>query len=192
MNKQLGFYLDARRCIQCHACQVACKSANGIEPGVQWRRVFNRWSGSFPRVSNVNLTLSCLHCAQPACRDVCPSGAILKREHDGIVVVDPELCAGCRECANACPWGAPQFGADGIMQICNLCLDRLQQGDEPACVATCPADALFFGDMETLAQIAVARSGERLADPAGPSFFITPADASSDPRAYVAEFISSK
>ena len=188
MNKQLGFYIDTRRCVQCHACEVACKTANGVEPGVSWRRVMNYWRGQFPDVTNRSISLSCLHCAQPACRDVCFKGAIKKRAEDGIVVVDAEVCNGCGKCADACPYGVPQFGRDGKLQLCNLCLDGLQEGKQPACVATCPGEALAFGDMETLAKLAAANGGERLSGATEPSLFLTSADADLSPQVYVAEF----
>ena len=193
MDKQLGFYFDARRCIQCHACEIACKAAHEAELGVKWRRVLNYWQGEYPRVVNRNFSLSCMHCALPACRDACPTGAITKRAEDGIVVVDAEACNGCRLCADACPYGAPQFGQDGTMQKCDLCLgsisDLRQRGGEPACVATCPGEALVFGDMETLARLAAANSGEKLSGATQPSFFLTSADASLQSETYVKKFI---
>ena len=188
MAKQLGFIIDTRRCVQCHACEVACKTTNGVEPGVSWRKVLNVWQGQFPNVTNRSISLSCLHCAYPACRDVCFKGAIKKRAEDGIVVVDAEVCNGCGKCADACPYGVPRFGRDGKLQLCNLCLDSLQEGKEPACVATCPGEALAFGDMEALAKLAAAKGGERLPGATGPSLFVTSADESLSPEAYVAEF----
>ncbi len=193
MNKQLGFYLDARRCVQCHACEIACKSAHEAELGVKRRRVLNYWQGEFPGAVNRNLAVSCMHCAQPACLDACSTGAITKRAEDGIVVVDADACTGCRQCEDACPYGAPQFGQDGTMQKCDLCLGSIsglrQEGGEPACVATCPAEALAFGEMETLAKLAEENSGEKLSGTTQPSFFITSADRGLPSEAYVQKFL---
>lgn len=188
MNKQLGFYFNAGRCVQCFACEVACKLANDVELGPRWRRVLNRWGDQLPRVANWNLAVSCMHCAKPACVDACAVGAITKRDVDGIVVVNLDDCIGCGECAVACPYGAPQFGQDGKMQKCNLCLDRLEQGKEPACVATCPGEALGFGTMEELAKMADADSGAQLLGPAQPSFFATSADPGQSTQIYVEQF----
>lgn len=171
MGKQLGFYIRAGRCVQCHACEVACKVANQVELGPRWRRVPTCWSGQFPEVTCHSISISCMHCAAPACMAACPTGAIAKRAEDGIVVVDPSLCNGCRECARACPYGAPQFGADGKMQKCNLCLDRLLAGKEPACVATCPAEALGYGSLDDLLQ-----AGQRLSGETQPSLAIGSSD----------------
>jgi anaerobic dimethyl sulfoxide reductase subunit B (iron-sulfur subunit) len=169
MTEQYGFYFDADRCIQCHACELACKSVNGIEPGVRWRKVVEIWTGEFPDVSRTFISLSCLHCAEPACEKACPTGAIYKRAEDGIVVVERDKCNGCGDCFTACPYGVPQFGADGIMQKCDFCLGR---GKEPACTEPCPANALFYGKMEELERLAAEKAAEKLAGDTVPSLFI--------------------
>ena len=163
MQKQYGIYFEAQRCVQCHACEVACKSLNGVEPGVRWRRVFDVWKGQFPQVMNRSISHACLHCAIPACEMACPTGAIHKRSADGIVVVDQNKCIGCHSCQLACPFGIPQFGHDGRMQKCHLCVDRVEKGKEPACVATCPAEALHFGTIEALNERAAKKAALKLA-----------------------------
>ncbi|MFH1491469.1 MAG: 4Fe-4S dicluster domain-containing protein [Pseudomonadota bacterium] len=158
--RQIGFDFEVDRCVQCHACEVACRSLHAAEPGIKWRRVTNLWGGSYPDLVSKTLSLSCLHCGEPACEAACPTNAIRKRAEDGIVVVDQSRCIGCRTCFLACPFGVPQFGADGKMQKCDLCVDRLAQGKEPACVATCPADAIHYGPMDEL----VRRKSERVSN----------------------------
>lgn len=162
MSKQYGFDFNVERCVQCHACEVACKSFHNIEPGVKRRRIASAWEGQYPDIRNMTISLACLHCGEPACESVCPTGAIYKRIEDGIVVVDQTRCIGCHCCFLACPFGVPQFGSDGKMQKCDLCADRLNQGEEPPCVATCPAEALHFGTMEALAEKATGRLARRL------------------------------
>ena len=163
MIKQYGFGFDAERCVQCHACEVACKSLHGIEPGIRWRRVVDIWDGQYPNVMNRTISFACLHCGDPACETVCPTGAIKKRTQDGIVVVNRDRCIGCHICLMACPFGVPQYGNDGKMQKCDLCVDLLAHGKEPACVATCPAEALHFGTMEELTEMAAEKSALKLA-----------------------------
>jgi anaerobic dimethyl sulfoxide reductase subunit B (iron-sulfur subunit) len=163
MLKQYGIYVDVGRCVQCHACETACKVQNDIEPGVKWRMVVDVWKGQYPAVRNRSMPYACHHCAEPACESACPTGAISKRASDGIVTVDKHRCIGCRSCQLACPFGIPQFGSDGRMQKCNLCMNRLALGREPACVATCPAEALFFGSMEELNRLSAEKSGRKLA-----------------------------
>jgi Fe-S-cluster-containing dehydrogenase component len=111
-----------------------------------------------------------MHCGKPNCVDACPTQAITKRAEDGIVLVDQDECIGCDACAEACPFGAPQFGHDGIVQKCDLCVDRLAEGKQPACVGTCPGEALHFGTLEALSRLA---SAQQLAGSTRPSMLVS-------------------
>jgi ferredoxin len=91
MAKQLGFLINAGRCVQCQACEVACKATNSIELGPKWRRVETHWEGRFPDVTNIAASKACMHCAKPSCIDACPVQAISKRAGDGIVVLRRNL-----------------------------------------------------------------------------------------------------
>jgi anaerobic dimethyl sulfoxide reductase subunit B (iron-sulfur subunit) len=170
---QFGFYIDTDRCVGCHACELACKSWNGLEPAVRWRKVLDAWDGSFPAIARRSFSISCMHCEKPACRDACPEKAISKRTEDGIVVVDQDKCSGCRTCSTACPFDVPQYGRTGIMQKCNLCLEKATTGGEPSCVATCPGEALKFGTMESLTAISMAKSGIRFPASTAPCQFVS-------------------
>jgi len=154
MTEQYGFYYDAERCIQCRTCELACKSTNDTEPGIRWRRVIEAWNGKYPDVKRIFFSLACMHCEEPACAAACTAGAITKRAKDGIVVVDKEKCNGCQDCFAACPFGVPQFGADGKMQKCDYCLSA---GRKPACVESCPADAIYAGTIKELMKIAAEK-----------------------------------
>ncbi len=170
---QKGFYLDLMRCTSCYACVVACKAHNTfLEERVYWRRVITLESGAYPVVRLANVSLSCLHCGAPACKVVCPTRAIHKRAEDGIVIINPNLCIGCKMCLTACPFGIPQFGKDGKMQKCDFCLDRLKKGFMPACMNVCPARALHAGSLNELALLASRKSAHRLIRSTDPSFFI--------------------
>jgi len=131
-------------CIQCHGCETACKMWRNLPCGIKYRRVLNLWDGTYPKIKSKSLSLSCLHCTDPACEKACPVGAISKRE-DGRVLVDTDLCIGCKTCAKACPFGVPQFakGKGHVMQKCDLCAGQPLENTDPPCVATCPGKALM-------------------------------------------------
>ena len=168
-GKALGLVIDLDTCVGCHACATACKEWNsgGImapltdeDPygpavdGVWFNRVHSYEAGSGKDGRTVHFPRSCLHCAEPACVTVCPTGASYKRAEDGIVLIDEDLCIGCKLCSWACPYGAREFDDDvGVMKKCTLCVDRiynenLEPRDRvPACVSVCPVGARHFGDL---------------------------------------------
>jgi anaerobic dimethyl sulfoxide reductase subunit B len=158
MKRQFGFYFDSDRCIKCRSCEVACKQWKGIKAGTfKLRRVEEITNGTFPDVTRRFYSVSCRHCAKAPCMDACPTKAITKRP-DGIVVVKQSDCIGCKACLEACPFGIPQFDGDGLMQKCDMCLDRLGNGQAPMCAASCPTRALRWGLLEELSEYAVMKS----------------------------------
>ena len=135
----------AENCIQCRACEVACKSWRDVEAGVSLRSIVNLYEGEYPVIKHRASSQACVHCEEPLCIETCPAEAIAKDGETGLVLVDRELCSGCQLCLESCPFNAPQFGADGKMQICDLCHDRLDlHTTAPPCVSTCPTGALVL------------------------------------------------
>ena len=146
------FTFDSSTCSGCKACQVACKDRNGLETGRLWRRVYEVGGGGWRQQGAAwvadtfayNLSVSCNHCQQPICAEVCPTQAITQRP-DGIVLLDEGRCIGCKYCSWACPYGAPQYDpARGCMSKCNFCVENLAQGLPPACVAACGLRSLEY------------------------------------------------
>ena len=159
--KKPAFYLDSQICTGCKTCIVACIDKNDLEPGVRWRRVVEYCGGEWiskpdgtwvQNIFSYYVSVSCNHCAEPICVEVCPTTA-MNQDENGIVAVDPLKCIGCRYCEWACPYSAPQYQKScGQMSKCNFCVDQIETGGQPACTAACPTRALSFGDYEELRQ----------------------------------------
>ena len=145
---RLGFVLDQRRCIGCHACTVACKAEHGVELGV-----FRTWvkyieTGEFPETRRHFSVLRCNQCTDAPCVEVCPVTALYKRE-DGIVDFDSERCIGCKACMNACPYDALYIDPESQTAAkCNFCAHKVDVGLKPACETVCPAEAIISGDLD--------------------------------------------
>ncbi len=162
------------RCIKCGGCEVACKQQNDVPVGIRRIRgiIINQGTPE-----EMNVPLSCMHCADPPCMAACPTGAISKRE-DGIVINDKDKCIGCGYCSWACLFGAPQFLAGlpfttrGKMDKCTLCVTPFEQKDEsgerierepnPKCSAFCSTKALLVGDADEISEIYRKRAAARL------------------------------
>ena len=178
MAEPMGFFTDTTVCIGCKACEVACKNWNqlpsreGGQPemsgqsydntlrlsGTTWRHVKfieqfdSPYDGRWLMMSDV-----CKHCVQAGCLEVCPTGAIIRTEFDS-VVIQSDVCNGCRACLGACPFGVIDINpVSGTAQKCTLCYDRMSVGLEPACSKACPTDSIQFGPIEELRQRAQGR-----------------------------------
>ena len=167
-QKRLGLVIDLDTCVGCHACVTACKSWNtsghpgplgdadpyGAAPEGAFLNRVHSFEADGGCGRTVHFPRSCLHCAEPACVTVCPTGASYKRPEDGIVLVAADLCIGCGLCAWACPYGARELDpVEHTMKKCTLCVDRIDNQNlsaserPPACVLACPTRARHFGDL---------------------------------------------
>lgn len=170
-----GMAIDLQRCFGCTECMVACKSNNNLPNGVWWSRVFTDGGehpdtpkGTYPNVTMTHYPVSCLHCAKPACVEVCPTGATYRDEATGIVMQDTDKCIGCQMCMSACPYDVRTFNEEepayyvdfplgdydapkhqvSTVEKCNFCYNRLQRGEVPACMEHCPGRARYWGDLD--------------------------------------------
>ena len=148
--KQHGFYFNADNCIACHACESACAEKNDTPAHLSFRSVGYLEGGAYPSFSRLNISMACNHCDDPVCLKGCPTLAYTKFAEYGAVLQDPDICFGCGYCTWVCPYNAPQLDpVEGHVSKCNMCVDRLEVGLKPACVAACLANALDFGVIET-------------------------------------------
>lgn len=187
---QHAFYFDGTRCTGCKTCEMACKDYKDLDVGIAFRKVYEVTLGETVADENGCFTTSCVsyalsmacnHCDEPACVEVCPTGAMHKDAEGGLVSVDDDKCIGCGYCHMACPYNAPKVDrAKGHSVKCDGCAERVAAGAKPVCVEACPARALDFGSADEM-----ARKGERgniapLPEPAytGPNLYVNPsADA---------------
>ena len=181
---QLALVIDLNVCVGCNACVTSCKEWNTPEGGVSmfdlnpygedptgifFNRVQTYEVGEFPSCETMHFPKSCLHCEEPPCVPVCPTGASYKREEDGIVLVDYDKCIGCKYCSWACPYGARELDQrQKVMKKCTLCVDRIydeslpEERRKPSCVLACPTSARLFGDVndpDSEVSIAIAELG---------------------------------
>ncbi len=179
--------IDVSRCIGCKGCEVACKEWNDLPA----ERTSNFGSyQSHPDLSPHTWTLirfheeeidgrlqwlmlkdGCMHCEQPGCLEACPAPGAIVQYANGIVDFNQDACIGCGYCITGCPFDIPRRSATtGKVYKCNLCVDRVSAGMEPACAKTCPTGAIQFGSREAMlarAQLSVARLKERGFERAG-------------------------
>ncbi len=147
-KKRWAMLIDLRRCIGCHTCSLACKAEFSVPLGCYRTWVKQIEKGRYPFVRRAFLPILCNQCERPICCTVCPVNATYKRPEDGVVMINPHRCIGCRYCMAACPYNVrfinPRFN---IVEKCDFCHKRLARGLRPACVEACPTNALIFGDL---------------------------------------------
>lgn len=146
--------IDIERCLACKSCEIACAIAHSkskvLEDAVTesprpQKRVTVEAAGEF------GVPMQCRHCEDAPCIIVCPTKAIHRQHAEGPVLIDKDLCIGCKFCLMVCPFGVIDLSSDGkVMVKCDLCFERAKQGQEPACVEACPTKALKFAEEREL------------------------------------------
>lgn len=135
---QKRVYINLDLCCGCRSCAAACFYSHHLQSLLGHGRL----------EIEAELPLHCLHCEQPACAEACPNEAMKKLE-DGLVLRSHFKCVGCNSCSLACPFGVIQPDlSKHIVPKCDLCLDRLEEGEIPRCVATCTSGALSFREAD--------------------------------------------
>ena len=152
MNRMILVNLE--KCVGCRNCALACSFKNAGMFGLARARIGTIW---IPKIG-MNVPMVCQHCTKPLCMDVCPVGAISRDEETEAVVLNPDLCIGCKMCMIVCPFGGPRIEPEtGIMIKCDLC------GGDPECVKHCVYGALEFVSADEAAYIKRRAGAGRLA-----------------------------
>lgn len=179
-GQQYAFAVELDSCTGCKACVVACHSLNGLDDGEAFRKV-SRISGT--RETGIGqaapfqqtVTAACHHCVDPACMNGCPVDAYEKDPVTGIVKHLDDQCIGCSYCTLTCPYEVPSFNKRlGIVRKCDMCSDRLAEGEAPACVQSCPNEAISITIVDVKAMIAATQGDATLVPGAPPSRITAP------------------
>ena len=167
-----AFVVDVSLCNGCYCCQIACKDEHvGNEwlpyakaqpdTGQFWLKLNEYIQGTVPKVKMHYIPVLCAHCSDAPCMKSCPAEGAIYRREDGLVIIDPAKCTGCRNCIDMCPYGAIYFNEGlTLAQKCTGCAHLLDgDGVQPRCVDVCPTGALKFGEeSEFKSLISKARS----------------------------------
>jgi tetrathionate reductase subunit B len=164
--------IDINRCSICYSCQVACKdefvgnmyppySYTQTDREQAWIKILETEKGKYPYVKVYPTPVLCMHCDKAPCIDACHIPDCIYRTNDGVVIIDPSKCNGCKSCMNTCPYGAILFNDDrNICQKCTLCHHRLDEGKEPACIDACPSGVFYLGEESKIMKEAKKRGAK--------------------------------
>ena len=149
-GEQYTFQVELDKCTGCKACLVACHTLNGLDEDEAWRDVGILEGGDDAPGFQQTVTTACHHCLEPECMHGCPVGAYEKEPDTGIVRHLDDQCIGCEYCILKCPYDAPKYSHKrGIVRKCDMCHQRLTEGEAPACVQACPTEAISIIKINT-------------------------------------------
>ncbi len=166
-----GMAIDTRRCVGCMDCVVACKTENDVPEGFNRDWIRYEYQGEWPTPRLEIRSERCNHCDEPPCVSCCPTGASHVHDPGKLVLVEKELCIGCKACLASCPYDARFIHPDGHADKCTFCVERVGRGLEPACVAVCPTRCMHFGDLDDpgseISRLLASRKHHALQEAAG-------------------------
>ncbi|MGK9369873.1 4Fe-4S dicluster domain-containing protein [Melioribacter sp. Ez-97] len=140
--------IDTKKCVGCMDCVVACKTENNVPEGYNRDWIVQVTTGKFPDVHLEIQSQRCNHCDNTPCVSCCPTGASHVHDVGNVVLVDHDMCIGCKACVAACPYDARFIHPEGYADKCTFCIHRVEKGEDPACVSVCPTHCMHFGDLD--------------------------------------------
>jgi carbon-monoxide dehydrogenase iron sulfur subunit len=165
--KKGNLWVDVAKCLACRSCEFACAVEHS-----QSRTVLGAVREDPPPEARVSLMavgdlaipLQCRHCEDAPCVSICPTNALDKQGPEGPVLIDPDRCIGCKFCVAVCPFGVIVLSRDGKAALkCDLCVDRLAEDEDPACVHACHSGALQFREVAEWVEARRREAAERVA-----------------------------
>ncbi|MCK4292271.1 MAG: 4Fe-4S binding protein [Planctomycetes bacterium] len=147
--------IDIEKCLACKSCEIACAvahSKSGILEECMTEQPKPQTRVTVEAAGEFGVPMQCRHCEDAPCITVCPTEAIHRHQPDGPVLIEQDKCIGCKFCLMVCPFGVINVSNDDkVMVKCDLCIERTEAGQEPACVEACPTKALKLVDEKDLA-----------------------------------------
>jgi Fe-S-cluster-containing dehydrogenase component len=140
--------IDTKKCVGCMDCVVACKTENKVPEGYNRDWIVQESKGKFPDLHLEIRSERCNHCDNTPCVSCCPTGASHIHDPGKVVLVEKDLCIGCKACLAGCPYDARFINPEGYADKCTFCIHRVEKGLKPACVSVCPAYCMYFGDLD--------------------------------------------
>jgi len=170
--------IDTTKCFACRSCQVACKQWNGLAPEKmvpdnrgtyenppdlsysQWLRITFKESERDDGALVWNFVRnSCRHCIDAPCKQAAehPDSIIIDEKTGAVLFTEKTKRESYKKILEACPYNIPRQGPDGRLYKCVMCVDRVHNGELPACAKACPSGAIEFGDRDEMLAVAEAR-----------------------------------
>ena len=151
-----NLYTEIAKCLACRSCEIACALEHS-QSGDLFQAIAENPPPaarvSVEAVAGAAIPLQCRHCEDAPCVTVCPTRALHRQMQDQPVLIDEERCIGCKLCVMVCPFGVIALRPEGKVALkCDLCLNRVEQGERPACVSACPTGALEFVSLDEVAR----------------------------------------
>jgi len=168
---RFGMVIDTKKCVGCMDCVVACKTENNVPEGFNRDWIVTTVNGKYPTLNLEIQSQRCNHCDNTPCVACCPTGASHIHDVGAVVLIEHNMCIGCKACLAACPYDARFVHPDGYADKCTFCIHRVEKGELPSCVSVCPTHCMYFGDLDDpnseVSKLIVSRKNHQLLPEAG-------------------------